>query len=556
MSKQTPTAKTTGKSNVSAGVAQAAAKPASTGKATPVSKGSPTAKAATPAQAAPAKAAPASAPEAPAEPPADAPPADSTSTAEVKTPGEKKPKAKRAPAAKPTKPAFIPSAISSAIDHAGMTRLADLVHYFGQTDSDITITPCVCTVALANMILTGNVDNRPLNKPNFTKLSQRMTNGKWNWDVPIIIIIDTEGKVHNGQHTLNALITAEKTRLSTAEWTQHFADLGMPTELAFKNCVVIRGLPPSVADHWDTGKVRNNADLVFRRHLLVEENRSQTALVRMSTATATAAKFVYLRLVYGLKQRASKPFGHEDIVEFLNQYPGLVQSVEYVFDADAAGNKTDGKTKLSSRLTLPQAAVLHFLMSNAAWDGETEEMTDEDARCREAADNFISQVAFGGVVDGKDPVSTLCQWIAQHGDPNGGASNKMLEAKFDAALVAADAFLKGKTVTAADLTVPPEVQAQDSESHPLWTTSTGIEGFTDAQGSFHWFDEQGDEQSWTKATMKTQKVSLFPVTIPSYPHLGGLDVPPADEDEYEDAEDGEGEDPSVDADAPEAEAAE
>lgn len=487
-----------------------------------------------------------------AETPATTPPA-SAPAGEATKPATKK----RNPATPKPKPAFVPSAIQAAIVHAGNTRLADLKHYYGIDADGITVTPCVGTVALLQTILTGNVNNRPLNKANMNKLKTRMCNGQWDWNVPVIVIIDTLGRVHNAQHCATACIEAEGVRTSSTEWMQHFADLGMDQPLSFRNLIVISGLPPEVANHWDTGRMRSHADIVFRTELLQNDKRTQAQVVRLSTIAATASKFAYLRFALGRKQRTSYPFGHEDMISFLEQYPDLLRSVEFVYDEEAASGK-DGKVALSKRMTLPQAALLHFLMSNSATTGD-DDADDQDAIAEAGvkADQFIKQIAMGGVPGGDDVVSKLCAYLSKHFSQS-GQGNVIIEKKFDAILMAAYAFLNEQPITDQEMDVAPEVHATDADGNKLWLTSTGIRGYTDEAGTFHYWEGE-DETTWTKAFMKSNKQTLTPITVPSYPHLGGLDVPPSDEDDEEIEDDTEAEataddaseDPSTDAEAAE-----
>lgn len=433
---------------------------------------------------------------------------------------------RRAPATVVATP-FIPAAIKAAVDHAANTRLADLLFYFGLTSDPINIQSCVITSELMNKLLTGNIANRSLSKPNVKRLNERMCNGFWDWRMPVVVIIDTLGRMHNSQHTGTALIEAEKTRCSSQEWIDHFASLGMNGPLCFQNGVVISGIDPETANHIDRVMVRKHSDIVFRKHLLADTNRSQAALRSLSNVIATTCKFTWLRLVWGQKQRVPRYFGHEELVAFLEQYPGIVKSAEYVFDQDGTSGK-DGAVPLHKRCSMPQAATLHFLMSNVAYYPGKEELDEADDQAMLVADEFFKQLAMGGAKGGTDPVSVYCEWIASMGKANNG--NKELEARFDGLIVAASAFMAGDTISRENLIVPEDVQQLTTDNYPMWTTSTGTTGYTDGEGVFHWLDDQQAEQVWTKADMKKAKISLLPITVPSYPCLGGLDVPPSDED--------------------------
>lgn len=123
--------------------------------------------------------------------------------------------------------------------------------------------------ALAARLLEFNAGNRRLSGSRIEMYARQMREGAWDDRNPEAIVIDTNGKLRNGQHRLTAVI-----RSGATVW--------------FK---VETGVDPAVADVLDTGKPRNAGDVI---------QMTFDTPGREGTQKATAARF---RMAY---ERAPK----------------------------------------------------------------------------------------------------------------------------------------------------------------------------------------------------------------------------------------------------------
>lgn len=314
-------------------------------------------------------------------------------------------------------------------------------------------------------ILKGNTSNRPKRPAMVTRYKTMMLNMQWRTHLPIVIYRDSKGKLHNSQHTLSALVEAEAERLAELErdddtkvgWTDEV--LANPLSL---DAVLIDGIDPADADLIDTGKTRTGGDIVFRKHLFNADKYTQAQLKQMSSIMATAAKIVYFRMYFGTrgaKPRSNYKMEHADMVELIDAYPALVDSLQYVFDLNQAqkpSKENGGEAIIANRLkayNVPYLVALHFLttFSQISYDDYDEdgnglgEPIIADAGI-DAANRFIAGLADQSTVSAKgNPCYEFAQWHSVKAPTL--TDNVGLNKRWDAMIVAMNAFINEESLS-------------------------------------------------------------------------------------------------------------
>ena len=295
-------------------------------------------------------------------------------------------------------------------------------------------------------LLQTNTHNRPKSKAFARRYADRMLSGEWDFRLPFIVYIDTDGKMHNGQHTCTAIILAEADR---AENKKFYAELGIKGPIG-ADAVIIDGINPESANYIDIGKKRTQGDVAFRQHYFDEmgipkgngtdtRHPSAAEQKKMGQILATAAKFIWFRLWHGIKPRSSKAFGVEDLMSVIEECPGLIESVKKVFLENLASEKT-----LQSFGNLAYFAATHYLISYSEFDEETFEPLKLDD-----ADLLVDHIANGGAVEKGEAVYELRQWLtANIGTPR---SNEDLNQLFEAILFAYKCRREGTNIKRSDI---------------------------------------------------------------------------------------------------------
>lgn len=150
--------------------------------------------------------------------------------------------------------------------------------------------------AVAELILSNNEKNRPLNKSNLRKIATDMRDGNFHFNGEPIIISD-EGKLLNGQHRLHAIIESKKT-------------------LPF---MVVRGVTNEAFKTMDRGKTRSATDTIA---VLGYKNASRVStLARMKIALDRGDMKQYLG------GSGSYVYSTEEIVSKISDCPEIYEAV-------------------------------------------------------------------------------------------------------------------------------------------------------------------------------------------------------------------------------------
>lgn len=343
---------------------------------------------------------------------------------------------------------------------------------------ELSVKPVVLTYKDAKELMERNINNRPKQASRVARFKSQHLRGLWRRRNPVFIIIDTEGKLQNGQHALTAFIQAEEERASNPTKYADVLDiygepcLREPIEIA---AVIVEGIAPEDADLIDDVKARTQADVLYRKfaHLFPQEDekgrpidRNSDVRKKLSSILATAAKIVYFRLNHGQRPRASIKFENADAIATVEQNAPLPYSVDFVF---AMNTKKDKEGCLSSLVQLPYLAAFHYL----AWHSQQNE--DGTGKLQSRADAFIKALATGtlpGVEDLENhPYIRLRNWlITQQKQTQRG--NEFYNQMFDALVLAWNAVngprepLKAKQPFAYNAEVMPMMGGLDSYAPP------------------------------------------------------------------------------------------
>lgn len=200
--------------------------------------------------------------------------------------------------------------------------------------------------------LSNNIANRPIYARNLASLKQELLQNRWQMNGEPIIIGRT-GLVLNGQHSLLALVLAEKDRTGPAaeHWALYHAG---PITMGK---VVTYGIEETdrVVNTMDTCKPRSIADVLYRSEYFA--NKSST-----DRKTATRVLDYTLRLLW-LRIGASGVAGsafflnrtHSEVLDFLvrhNQDNRVLRCVEHVMK----------EKDVNKFMSLGNAAALMYMM--------------------------------------------------------------------------------------------------------------------------------------------------------------------------------------------------
>jgi hypothetical protein len=195
--------------------------------------------------------------------------------------------------------------------------------------------------------LIKNCKNRPLNLKRVYRYAQTMVDEKWagqgdsestNGEP---IILDVDGFIVSGAHRLLAVVLSKKT-------------------IEF---VIIKGVSPKTADMVDTGDARKLGDVLYRRHLMNnEDDLSESKRIRLNKDLAVALRLVWLRST-GQKVSGGEKLSIPDSVAFGLQHPELVECVEKISEINGSH-----KNAISNLVSLGYAAAMMYLMKKSGAD--------------------------------------------------------------------------------------------------------------------------------------------------------------------------------------------
>lgn len=171
------------------------------------------------------------------------------------------------------------------------------------------------TPELATFILSKNKTNRPLNKTNLQDLKNEVLSGRWR-EISDSIQITSEDTLNNGQHRLTVI-----------------KELKVPLSLRIET-----NIDPTTFTVIDTGKKRSGVDTLSVKH------------VENATVTATTIRFLNL-IENGFSSHIK--VSNQDMVEFIEKNPSLVDSVKFGVSYYKKGNKV---------VTAPLLSTMHFLL--------------------------------------------------------------------------------------------------------------------------------------------------------------------------------------------------
>lgn len=273
-------------------------------------------------------------------------------------------------------------------------------------NENVTVQSVYLSASDANDLLQQNVNNRPKKTKLVDKYADLMLDTQkaeaaaiaegedpadlvppWRYNLPILVVIDAEGHIQNGQHCLSALVQCELMR--AAEPT--LADIA-PLQIA---AIIASGVQPVDADLLDTGAARSHADVLFRKQLFstdefVNASFTDGDIKKMAKTLGTAAKIVWLRLHLGKKVRSSDRFDHATMTKVVEFNSGLIQSVAYITQLDKLVDEASGKAGgIRSLINPAYAAAAHYL----AWHSQQRE--DGSGMKRAMADGFFKAFATG-----------------------------------------------------------------------------------------------------------------------------------------------------------------
>lgn len=293
----------------------------------------------------------------------------------------------------------------------------------------------------ASEFLELNKSNRPYRQNLALRYRDQLLAGQWRVNLPVVVYIDKHGDLHNGQHTCHAVKMAEEMRLQNPDlYAQEF---GIKHPISLK-AVVVYGIDADDANLLDVGQKRTHADVVFRQHLFKSQDWSVAAQKQMATDAATATKIVYFRLAYGEKVRSAIKFEHADMLEVLESHPGIQESIEFVYALD---NGKETKGNIRSFIQRSYLAAAHYL----AWHSKLDDQGG--GLRRKQADKFVELFATGEGLEKGNPVLVLRDKLATMKDASGPAD---LNARFDAIVLAFNAYIAKKNVARKDLQCKPE----------------------------------------------------------------------------------------------------
>ena len=290
--------------------------------------------------------------------------------------------------------------------------------------------------------LERNTSNRPKSRALINRYRDQMLHlaGRWRKRLPFRIDYDWKDEMHNGQHTLHALVAAEEMRQANPKM---YAANGVKGPIKL-SAVVVSGIDPDDVDFIEVGKSRNHGDITYRQQWFDREDfaidmcksdpetgeqlykpLSDANKKQLSNILKTAAKFVWLRLWWAERPRSSRRFSHDSMLEVYDTYPALADSVFKVWHANF---QSDEKSQLKRRGNLAYFAAVHFLAGH--YELDTDGLTAGEKSWQDA-DDFIDHLANG--CERGTPEATLRDWLGGRIN-DGKTQNDDLERMFLAML--------------------------------------------------------------------------------------------------------------------------
>lgn len=384
-------------------------------------------------------------------------------------------------------------------------------------------------------LLPYNTRNRPISPAHVKKLLNQMINGEWSWTSPINIYLDSNHCIHNGQHSMTALLKAQKLYDSTPAYKDLFDKQGFNGQLYFENVNFIHGILPEHADLIDTGKPRSLSDSTFRLHLFDNKEYSISVQKSLASTTSTVCRFAYMRLYLGQRQRFAALFSIPAMFGFVRDYPSIKQSVIAIYEIQSCLEKQEGDKKtLKDYASIPQWVLLHFLSTTKLAGASS-----YDIDCADLALTFFKIIQEGSYKKG-DTISTLLSYLGSIPTKNRG--NQVLEGIFDSMVYAMNCYTQMEDIELSDLKRPTAIQDTTEEGLPIFRTSEGLLGWLDSANTYWYYSANEVLLSMSEAIRKTQGITLIPDTVPYMDRLSyGVELCM---ESGEDMEDLETEDPS------------
>jgi hypothetical protein len=216
---------------------------------------------------------------------------------------------------------------------------------------NITAAVILVTPKMAEEWLRNNPNNRRKSKPAIHKLAQVICSGEWRCNGETVII-DSTGRLLDGQHRLEGIILADK-----------------PAPV-----VVVQGVDPEVFDTIDQGRKRTNGD--------VFDILGETDGGMLAAACTWVHRYQHRRMF--VKTNLTP----QQAQAVLNVHPDLRDSISM------------GRHLSNSRLCPPSVATaLHYLFSKID---------------RDTADEFILRLADGAGLDEASPILSLRNLLAKN----------------------------------------------------------------------------------------------------------------------------------------------
>lgn len=241
------------------------------------------------------------------------------------------------------------------------------------------------TAAKAEEYLKANKNNRPYSRSNAKSLSESMLLGTFDVTGQMNVIKDWNDNQNNGQHTLNAIIMAQKEFEKNPEL---YPEWKGAKEIAIP-LFICEGTDPSTANKIDIGKPRSAGDVIYRARMIKGQKTSDALRKKLSRWLAGAGRLVWAR-ANGDIATTRKKFGTEAVVEYISEnHPSLVDAVMGMYEIDT----NDNDKNLIGRWCSPQYACgLFYLFATRVLAKDRTEISDKQW---DKAAEFFRQFASG-----------------------------------------------------------------------------------------------------------------------------------------------------------------
>jgi len=314
--------------------------------------------------------------------------------------------------------------------------------------------------------LERNPSNRPF-RPGFAKrYMNEMLRGKWRLNGETMII-DENDDAQSMQHRGVALIWAEWERKNNSDMWKHIWG-NNPITI---DCIVVQGISsePDVLDTIDLGQKRSLGDVLYRDSAFSERDMSKKMRQKVTNTLSSAIRLVWIRS--GGKSVSSAPhFPHSEALDFLNQNPKIVDSVDKIFELEN-GTGQNG-CKVSRFLSLAYASALHYLMATSGTDqDEWAKDGSLDFSMAEKADDFWGHVASGANLKETDPIHVLREMMPKISGSTGFARDELVSMIVKAFNLWAD----GKKAKPNDIKVKKKTDDLNKPKLAEWPRLGGID---------------------------------------------------------------------------------